>query len=1033
MHLRRLVLQAVGPFAARHTIDLAELGASGLFLLEGPTGAGKSTLIDAIVFALYGKVASDEASDDRLRSAHAAPEAESLVDLVFEVPSGVFRIRRTPQYERPKRRGTGTTTQQASAKLWRLPADVPSTATDDELDALGTPMASRLDEVGAEVLRAIGLDRTQFVQTVVLPQGEFARFLRAKPEDRRGLLQKIFGTQVYQRLADRLVELRREADRAVEAARGELGEAVAHLAGAARLAEEEAAALRDEVTAAVLVDEAAVAGVVAARGRALEVDAGAAASALATAEAAWVQARAAADEARATAELLGRRERLRAERTVLDGLAEQHAHDVARLESARRAAAVRPLLVGDEAARAALEAAEKEWGAALDAAPTGLVPAGAGDTAAVEGGEGAGQGSERPLVQHLRDEQRAAVEHAAQLQRLVTVEEGLTGRRRDLHRAAEVLDDLTQELAVHDGWLAARPEQRATLVEGLDTARALEARRGERTAARDAASTTLDAVLALVAAESELEHVEVDREAAGRRALALADAAAAARTARIADLAGSLAADLRDGAPCPVCGSPDHPAPALPTAAGHVSGEDVQAAEDACREAERRLAGLAGRAGELRGNVTALSAQVAGTDQASAEAAVAQARAALLECDAAAAEAVRLTAELDRFDTETQQRRQQRDGTAGRRAIAEATLLTDRVALDSAEAEVVAARADHPTVAARHSALVERAEAARQLLDALEMRGAARRTAATRAQELAEGLDDASFPDAAAARAALLPADQVEHLDAQVTGYRSDVARVAAALDAPELGTLPDDLVVDVPAATAAEAAARQVADTAGAAAQVAAERLAAAAAAGEVVVRRAATLTGRIAEAAPVARLATLAGGAGDNAQRLSLQTYVLMSRFEDVVSAANERLRIMSDGRYELVRSDEREDVRARTTGLAMRVVDHLTEQPRDPRTLSGGETFYVSLCLALGMADVVTAEAGGIDLGTLFVDEGFGSLDPHVLDQVLAELGRLRAGGRVVGVVSHVEALKQSIADRIEVRPLPDGSSTLTVRAG
>ncbi|MCG2801254.1 MAG: hypothetical protein L6311_04040 [Cellulomonas sp.] len=114
-------------------------------------------------------------------------------------------------------------------------------------------------------------------------------------------------------------------------------------------------------------------------------------------------------------------------------------------------------------------------------------------------------------------------------------------------------------------------------------------------------------------------------------------------------------------------------------------------------------------------------------------------------------------------------------------------------------------------------------------------------------------------------------------------------------------------------------------------------------------------------------------------------------------------------------------------------MRVEDHWTGALRDPRTLSGGETFYVSLCLALGLADVVSAEAGGVELGTLFVDEGFGSLDPHVLDQVLAELGHLRAGGRTVGVVSHVETLKQAIADRVEVRPLPDGSSTLRVCAG
>ncbi|WP_043656049.1 SbcC/MukB-like Walker B domain-containing protein, partial [Cellulosimicrobium cellulans] len=179
-------------------------------------------------------------------------------------------------------------------------------------------------------------------------------------------------------------------------------------------------------------------------------------------------------------------------------------------------------------------------------------------------------------------------------------------------------------------------------------------------------------------------------------------------------------------------------------------------------------------------------------------------------------------------------------------------------------------------------------------------------------------------------------------------------------------------------------------------------------------------------------ARMAALASGTGDNAHALSLATFVLVQRFEDVVAAANERLAEMSSGRYELVRSATREDVRAHKRGLAMKVLDHVTERERDPRTLSGGETFYVSLCLALGLADVVTAEAGGIELGTLFVDEGFGSLDPETLEAVLAALGRLRAGGRVVGVVSHVEALKQSVAERVEVRRLPGGGSTLSVRA-
>ncbi|MBO9555780.1 SMC family ATPase, partial [Cellulomonas sp.] len=248
MQIRSLTLQAIGPFADAHTIDFDALGASGLFLLDGPTGSGKSTLIDAIVFALYGKVASAEASDDRLRSAFAADHVESVVDLVFEVSSGLYRVRRTPAFQRAKKRGSGTTTAQATVKAWRLPADADVHAGPAVLDLVGVPLGNRLDEVGAEIQRAVGLDRTQFVQTVVLPQGEFARFLRSDPDkERRVLLQKIFGTEVYERLQVRLGEMRAESNRAVEAARVGLDEAVAHLVGAARLDPDEADALRSAV------------------------------------------------------------------------------------------------------------------------------------------------------------------------------------------------------------------------------------------------------------------------------------------------------------------------------------------------------------------------------------------------------------------------------------------------------------------------------------------------------------------------------------------------------------------------------------------------------------------------------------------------------------------------------------------------------------------------------------------------------------------------------------------------------------------
>lgn len=244
MQLHRLTFQAVGPFPGRYTIDFADLASSGLFLLEGPTGSGKSTIIDAIVFALYGKVASADASDDRIRSDHAGPGDETFVDLVFEVPSGVFRVRRTPKFERPKQRGTGTTTQQASVRLWRLTSP---DAPDD-----GQVLSTRADEAGPEIQRAVGLDREQFVQTVVLPQGEFASFLRAKPEDRRRVLERVFGTQVYERLEKRLAQMRAEVGRGLDAARNEVGRAVAGFVAAARC-DDEAEVLR-EAAAAVDVD-----------------------------------------------------------------------------------------------------------------------------------------------------------------------------------------------------------------------------------------------------------------------------------------------------------------------------------------------------------------------------------------------------------------------------------------------------------------------------------------------------------------------------------------------------------------------------------------------------------------------------------------------------------------------------------------------------------------------------------------------------------------------------------------------------------
>jgi exonuclease SbcC len=999
MRLRSLTLQAVGPFADRHTVDFDVLAAGGLFLLEGPTGAGKSTIIDAVVFALYGKVASADASEDRLRSAYAPDDVESFVDLTFEVQAGTFRVRRTPAYQRAKKRGTGTTLQQASIVLWRVSPD-----GDEQV------LATRLDEAGAEIQRAVGLDRTQFVQTIVLPQGEFAKFLKADPEDRRGLLQRIFGTQVYERIGQRLVDLRREADRAVEAARSALAGALAHVVGAARLADDEAEA----VTALVGAPAEVVAAELAGRVDGLTAQADGAAAVAADGRAAWQEARRALDAAVELDRLVRRRDELAAEAARLAEAEPQVVADRLRLAAARSAQAVRPFRTAAEGARVAAQTAEKDVEAACDGAPD--------DLAALAPDEAA-----------LRGARDSALAQAATLDRWVRVEAGLVAARHAVQAARLTVEDLRAEVAAHDAWLAGRGPERAALVTRLDAARSLAALVGTREARLREVETTATQVLALDAARDELAAAEVRVGDAGASAQRALDAETRLRAARIAGLAGELAERLERGDACPVCGSVEHPDKAQ-LAADHVPAERVEQAERECKAAEEALAEASAKAAALRERVAGLTAAVGAATAESVARALVEARAALNVAAAGRDEALELEATLAAHDTETGRRREDRETATVRTAEAEAQALAAGQALDADEAGVVAACDGYPTVAARHAALVERAGAAETLGAALAARAAAAADVATRQTELAAAVAEHGFASAdEAARAWLEPAETtalaraVADFDAAVEANRRASADAAVAELAP-------DVAVDLEAAREAEAAARREADGASGAALVARERADATAAAALAAARAATELDAARAAAAPVARLAGLAAGTGgDNAHHLSLATYVLTRRFEDVVAAANDRLVGMSDGRFELARSDEKEDVSSRRRGLAMRVLDHRTEQLRDPRTLSGGETFYVSLCLALGMADVVTAEAGGIDLGTLFVDEGFGSLDPHTLDQVLVELGRLRAGGRVVGVVSHVEALKQSIADRIEVRPTPGGPSSLVVRAG
>jgi exonuclease SbcC len=1061
MQLHSMTLQAVGPFAGRHTVDFSALAASGIFLLEGPTGAGKSTLIDAVVFALYGKVASASTSDDRLRSAYADDATDSFVDLTFETAAGVFRVLRTPERQRAKKRGEGTTKQQATVKLWRLPSDaVTSGAGLGEPGDVGELTSTRLDEVGLEIQRAVGLDRAQFVQTIVLPQGEFASFLRSKPEDRKGLLQKVFGTEVYDRAEAALVTMRKTADQQLKAAQGGVQVSLETFLATSALDPEDAETLRAARPEHLGKLAAEHAHELAETAKHLEVDAAAAREVLGG-------RRQTLDVGRATLDAVARRDALRVESARLAEAADEVRGLAGRLDAARRASVVLPTVEAEVAARDGLTRAAASLAAAVEAQQPVV-----GDLSSIDALAHldwtdrsaahpddevlAARAAVETAVASLVERRTADTAQVVLLDRVARLEAGLPARRARLEEATVALDVTRGELAAATDALAERPARRSALETERNAARALAAQVDALREQERRAATTTETIARLGTLRAELGQAESALTVAAGQAQQAADQERELRRRWIEGIAGEIAGDLRPGEPCPVCGGHEHPAPAT-VGDDHVGKERVEQAEAARQEAERELTARHTSVTGLAERVAVHAALLDGVDTAAAATELEAVRTRLREAEAAGTAVQTAERAVVDFDTETLAAESRRSRLAEQVAADEARLEHDGAAITADEAEVETARAAHrdvvteapevvdaagdagqPTAVTTISEIVavleRRVSAITSVLEVCASHAAAVQSLAERETERVRALDEHDFPTVLAVREAWLDRRELAAVEARVSEHRSAQDRVAAGLAEPSLVALPETVEVDLDALRAAVTEAEALAHEATTRAAVVVQRAADMERGARHVTDAVVALDTVRDSTEPVIRMANLATGASsDNTRSLTLTTFVLMRRFEDVVAAANDRLATMSDGRYELVRSDDREDVSTRKTGLAMRVLDHSTETARDPRTLSGGETFYVSLCLALGMADVVTAEAGGIDLGTLFVDEGFGSLDPETLDSVLGVLGGLRAGGRVVGVVSHVEALKQTIADGISVRRLPDGSSTLTVRAG
>ncbi|MFS0794914.1 AAA family ATPase [Microbacterium sp. 1P10AE] len=1009
MKLHRLELEGFGPFLERQVVDFDAFADDGIFLIAGRTGAGKSSVLDGVCYGLYGGVPRYDGAERRLRSDHCGLDDPTSVTVEFSAEGRRWRVTRSPEYERPKRSGTGTTKEPHRASL-------------EVLEPAGwTGVAARPVDVAARLDEILGLTQQQFLQVILLAQNRFARFLLAKNDERQALLRTLFGTRTFEQYAVALDGRRKsalerlaaggtevstlldEAERmiaAFDAARASDDAPGPHAAPADTPGEGAAdgppATIHDRLTAVIRAVER------------MEYRVEAAAHEREAAKRGLDAALAAEREATA---LHGRQVERRAARAQLSDLeSDTERIDAVRAELgvAATAEALRAPLDAVGRAERALPAAEAAWRAAVTVAER------CGET-----------GVESLAALTARDDDLTAllarVDEALVLENdLAEVETEVAARRARVDDAARRVDEIV-------GRLAEIPSVRDALDERLAALSDATTRRDLARAERAEAARRHEAAV-------EAERLAEERDTADMAALVRADELQRAVASwssllrrRLAGAAGELAHALVDGEPCAVCGSTEHPAPAVGTD-DPVTDAEVTAAEDRKNSATEKDR-LAADAARITRDAYALAAARAGGETvAELHERLGRIDDALARAHADAIEHERLAAERAALVQSEKADALERERLDRELADARQDLALHLQRAETLRAALAEARATFPTVRERRRDLAARRDAVRAVV-------AARADHETRVRAVAEAraafdelLIDSEFADEAAIRAALRDSAERRRLETAVADHDAALAATRRRLLELELHLVgaPDE-PVDLGPVSAAVLEARTAVESAAAAhaavsvAAVHVRDLAERADAGSAAVAR-------LSDAhAVVARLADTVAGRAPNTRRMTLETFVLAAELEEIVDAANLRLDHMSAGRYRLQHTDALA-ARGAASGLGLEIMDAFTGQSRPPQSLSGGETFLASLALALGLAEVVTARTGGIRLDTLFIDEGFGSLDDETLDLAMRTLDELRQGGRTVGVISHVASMKDQLPAQVRVTATPRGPSVI-----
>lgn len=1002
-------MQAFGPYLPATECDFTALYEARLFLITGPTGSGKTTILDAMSFALYGASTGELRSFRDMRSIGAPDELDTEVTFVFSLGEKRYRFFRGLHLHHKR---TGGVDEQVGAECqvwengeWQL------------LISGDTAVRKKASEI-------LGFTHSQFSQVIVLPQGEFRRLLLAKSNEKLEILQVLFATSDWQRITqaagNRLKQLRErlQTSRTQE-------ETLLESAGVGTAGELEELLARQEAELGGAEKSAREAGEV------------------------LQKARAAAELARRTAEKFSSLQQTHAALTALKEQSEEMGRRKETLALGLKVKELLPCYRRFDAADRE-DRQKKQMAEAMAAQSDRDRKAFA---AAVE---------RAAAAPHLREEERVLRDRAAALSALLPD----TGRLAGLIRSAKewetalaAAESSVKNLRGEQEVLRGRIGKGERMVKELYETYVLPLPGLHRqlaekeTMLRDFAAAKAARAAAEQAASQQKEATAKEREAA--EALRKAEEARAeAEEILRADAAYGLALHLQEGAPCPVCGAVHHPAPAILKApAGGTDLEAAKSVEKAAREkasdALRRSSEASARFAAALDTLKAAEAQCAGYEEESAVQASRQALAAKIAEAGTAEEKYQVGAAL----LEDLKEKLTAAEAALREAEEKRSEAAENCSATAAKRDELAARlgayADLDKLQEEYRQVVAAAEGKKSEAARLESEREAAELSAAKSEEAARGASAAALDaeqrmfDARrelelSAAAAGLPADspfdemalsdsEIADLEQELQRYDLSMKRIserAAELEEELRGTEPPDCRAADAAEREAESASAQLAELVGGLRS----RTEGVKAALEKIMRLKAESADLEREYGKVCRVADfLAGG---NPYKTPIHSFVLGLMLDEVVLAASRYLSELSRGRYQLIRVDATGGRSLR--GLDIEVTDAHTGGQRKVCTLSGGELFLASLSLAFGLAEVVQSFAGGVKLDSIFIDEGFGTLDSETLEAAMKALSEIQKEGRLVGLISHVAELRSRIPARIEVFPGQDGSR-LKVAAG